>query len=198
MAPYIIGEEDFISLDGQSIKDFTDELVEILDDAGVKVTLDKAFLQDETPRAYNDTMVEAFWEATSQIDQMFKMFRAKMRKETGPIVLWPHHFDLAMLWFSGRLVPDQDPDDPEYSDEQMNFGFATGDDYVKDPYFYITAYPMPDGLLETELPDGAYWMTDGLTAAILPYAELTTRDDPFGLVDDFLTSVYAAGSAKMK
>jgi len=192
------GEEDFISLDGQSIKDFTDELVEILGDVGVSIKLNKKIFRDETLRTYNDTAVEAFWNAFSKIDHMFKAFRATLREETGPVVLWPHHFDLAMLWFSGRLVPDQDPNDPEYADEQMNFGFATGDEYVKNPYFYITAYPMPEGLLDTPLPEGAYWLTDGLTAAILPYATLTTADDPFALVANFLSTVQTAGSAKMK
>lgn len=29
-------------------------------------------------------------------------------------------------WFSGRLVPGQDPANAEFADEQMNFGFSTG------------------------------------------------------------------------
>ena len=43
-----------------------------------------------------------------------------------PVVLWPHHFGLAVLWFSGHPAPDQDPANAEYADEQMNFGFSTG------------------------------------------------------------------------
>ena len=32
----------------------------------------------------------------------------------------------------------------------MNFGFTFGDENIPQPYFYVTAYPMPDGLPGTE------------------------------------------------
>ena len=193
-----IGEEDFISLDGQSIKDFSDELIEILGDVGVPVTIKPEYGEDDRHRTYNDTAVESFWEAFSQIDQVYKVFKGTLRQETSPVQLWPHHFDLAVVWFSGRLIPGQDPNDAEHSDEQMNFGFSTGDEYIPDPYFYITAYPMPDSLLGTPLPEGAYWMSNQLTAAILPYAALTTSDDPEALLNSYLETVHAAGSSLMK
>ena len=71
-------------------------------------------------------------------------FRAGIREETSPIQLWPHHFDLAMLWLPGGKIPGQDPDNEEYADKQMNFGFAFGDDLVPEAYFYATAYPSPE------------------------------------------------------
>ena len=193
-----IGEEDFISLDGQSVKDFSDELVEILSDVGAEITIKPEFLADDKSRVYNDTAVESFWEALSQIDQMFKAFKAGFRGESSPVQLWPHHFDLAVVWFSGRLIPDQDPTNADYADEQMGFGFSTGDDYIADPYFYITAYPWPDGLIGSPLPAEAYWMTDGLTAAILPYAAPTESDDPYGLVASYLDAAFSAGSNLMQ
>jgi hypothetical protein len=86
--------------------------------------------------------------------------------------------DLSMNWFSGRRVPGVDPDDAENADEQLNFGFVTGDQSVSDAYFYITAYPAPDGWPDLSLPAGAYWHTEGWTGAVLPYAAVAASDRP--------------------
>ena len=86
------------------------------------------------------------WTLPSAIPPRFSSSAAGLR-------CWPHHFDLAVVWFSGRKVPGQDPNDPEYSNEQMNFGFSTGDSGTPEPYFYATAYPAPDGWMENDLPD---------------------------------------------
>ena len=49
-----------------------------------------------------------------------------------------------------RKIPGQDPADEESSDKQMNFGFTFGDEGIPEPYFYITAYPLPDAASRTD------------------------------------------------
>ena len=44
------------------------------------------------------------------VSAALEFFRAGIREETSPIQLWPHHFDLSMLWLPGPKIPDQDPD----------------------------------------------------------------------------------------
>jgi hypothetical protein len=88
--------------------------------------------------------------------------------------------------------------DEENADEQMNFGFAPGDDAVPEPYFYVTAYPMPDSLVDSALPDGATWHTDSFTGALLTYAEVLDAPDPAEKVLDFLRSVQQAGASLMQ
>jgi hypothetical protein len=117
---------------------------------------------------------------------------------TGPVQLWPHHFDLAMVWFSGRTVPGVDTADEETAEEQMNFGFSTGDDGISDPYFYITAYPLPAELVKTPLPPNAVWHTHGWSGAIMPYAALVEADRPEEILLGFLKQVQAAGARLMK
>ena len=68
-------------------------------------------------------------------------FKSSLKEETGSINLWPDHFDLAMLWFSGSKIDGEDPDDLEHAMEQINFGFSTGDNSIKEAYYYITSYP---------------------------------------------------------
>lgn len=192
------GETAVISLAGQSAAAFCAETMAVLHSWGIDPAIDQGRFADETAGVYEETAVAAFWQAFSQIDAVFKTFKAGLRQETSPVQLWPHHFDLAVLWLSGRLVPDQDPDDPEYADEQMNFGFVTGDGSIAEPYFYVTAYPAPNGLTQTGLPNNAYWHTTGWTGAILPYAALVGDDNPQETLLTFLRAVHQAGARLMQ
>lgn len=191
------GDVDVISMEGQSAREFGEEAIEILDAFGIEVPLEKNYYDDESERVYDDLHVEAYWSALAKIDQVFKRFAKGLRQPTGPVQFFPHHFDHAVLWFSGRLVPGQDPDNEEYSDEQMNFGFSTGDESISDPYFYATAYPLPDGLTGVELPPPAYWHTTGFTGAILPYAALVDAPNPNELLLNYLEAVQKEGRERM-
>jgi hypothetical protein len=114
------------------------------------------------------------------------------------VQLWPHHFDLALLWFSGRLVPGQEAADEESADEQMNFGFSTGDEGIANPYFYATAYPWPEGMAEGVLPAGASWNEQGWRGALLMYDVLVEQENPKEYLLSFLRAAQAAGSGRMK
>jgi hypothetical protein len=186
-----------IPLEGQSPAEFCQQIKAALVAFGLTVPFDDSACNSDTTVVYDKTAVSRYWQALSRIDLIFKQFRHGFREESSPVQLWPHHFDLALLWFSGRLVPDQDPDDPEYADEQMNFGFVTGDDSIADPYFYATAYPTPDAFTDQPLPDGAYWHTADWTGAILPYAMLTQAGSPNDVLLNFLQTTHQAGSRLM-
>jgi hypothetical protein len=125
-------------------------------------------------------------------------FRAGIREETSPIQLWPHHFDLSMLWLPGGRVPDQDPEDEEYADPQMNFGFAFGDQAIEEPYFYVTAYPLPEALPATHLPAGAAWRTEGFNGAVLAYRALLAEADAGACLSMVWSALLAAGRTHMR
>ena len=95
--------------------------------------------------------------------------RSALPAETSPIQLWPHHFDLAMLVLTGRKIPGQDPENEEYSDEQLNFGFVPGDEGISEPYFFITLYEQAGRLAGVPLPHEAYFHTDGWSGIVMPY-----------------------------
>jgi len=124
-------------------------------------------------------------------------FRAGIREETSPIQLWPHHFDLSMLWLPGEKIPGQDPDNEEYSDKQMNFGFTFGDEGIPEPYFYVTAYPLPDGFASLQLPAGSKWQTEGFSGVVLPYRSLIEGSDPTGYLLDLWAGLVSAGREQM-
>ena len=124
-------------------------------------------------------------------------FRAGIREETSPIQLWPHHFDLSMIWLPGEKIPGQDPMNEEYSDKQMNFGFAFGDESIPEPYFYVTAYPTPDEMAAIQLPSGSEWKTDGFSGAVLTYRSLLEASDPSSYLQDVWSRLLAAGQQHM-
>jgi hypothetical protein len=184
-----------MSLRGQSTFDFLQEILEALRTLDITVPLDKSPFQERQRRQYDTTAIEDYWQAASQIDILLKQFKGELREECGPVQLWPHHFDLALRWYSGRLVPDTDPNDPENADEQMAFGFSTGDGGTPEPYFYITMYPWQDALAESALPPGATWHHEGWKGALLPYTVLTKRDAAKEDLLNFWRTVQQAGAA---
>lgn len=155
-------------------------------------------LERQPDTTYDANAAMRFIEVLNRLDMGFKTFKAGLREESSPVQLFPHHMDLAVNWFSGRKVPGVDPDDEESADEQMNFGFVTGDGSIGEAYVYVTAYPAPEGWSDLALIDGAYWFTEGWTGAILPYAELAVSDAPERLLQSFLQGLHAHGRALMR
>jgi hypothetical protein len=192
------GEQWHKPLQGQSAATFCEEGLSALASLGIEPEIDRTLFEDTTPGRYDGEAAQRYFQALTQIDAVLKQFKGELREETSPVQLWPHHIDLAMLWFSGRRVPGIDPADEENADEQMNFGFAPGDDASPHPYFYITAYPLPAGLIDTALPIDATWHTEGFTGAMLRYESLVNADDPAEKLLTFLRTVQQAGASLMK
>ncbi|MFW5941871.1 MAG: DUF5996 family protein [Chloroflexota bacterium] len=187
-----------MSLRGQPPQRFLEEALGALQTLGVEAALHGVELDLAGEGAYDTTAVEDFWHALAQIDALLKQFKGQLREETSPVQFWPHHFDLSLVWFSGNLVPGQDPADPEYADEQMAFGFSTGDEGTPEPYFYVTAYPWRDELLQAPLPAGARWHTEGWKGALLPYEAIVGSDDAGDYLLSYWQAAQRAGAALMQ
>lgn len=194
------GEQWQRPLRGEPSSVFWNRLLSILADLdihpGVPAQLTKPLL-DDAPRVYNPAHIEPYWRALSQVDLLLKQFQAELRAETSQVQFWAHHFDLAMMWFSGRRVPGVDPANEEQADEQMNFGFSPGDAGIPQPYFYVTGYPLPEGWLDSPLPPPAQWHREGWNGAVLLYQELIQAPDPAVTLLEFWRTARRAGAAAM-
>jgi Family of unknown function (DUF5996) len=89
---------------------------------------------------------------------------------TSPILLYPHHFDLALTWF------------PHDDERQAGIGFSTGDATIREPYIYLTMYPHQPDFKKVTLPAEAYWQATGFEGAVLTYAALCNSPDPAELL----------------
>ena len=176
------GEAHSELLRGQPVYQLVDVISDFLVSTGISENpADHFNLGVESTRdfnGYSDEQANLIGRAFSDVAATMFRFRASFREESSPIQIWPHHFDMSMLWLSGDKIPGQDPDNEEYADKQMNFGFVLGDDSIAEPYFYITAYPLPDNLPNVVLSPGAVWQTTPFAGAVLRYASLTDTDAP--------------------
>lgn len=192
------GERWQTALAGQSVKEFGDTTLAALAKMGITVDLDRGLFEDETPGVFDAEAAKTYCQALTSIDRVLKQFKAELPGETSPVQLWPHHFDLAMLWLSGRKVPGVDPADEENADEQMNFGFSTGDEGMPEPYFYATAYPWQDNIVKAPLPGDAIWHTQSWKGGLLMYDTLVEADHPEEALLAYLRAVQQAGSNLMR
>ena len=186
-------------LNGQSAADLAQVIDGFLADGGIDTD---RVSTPETPSGdgfagYSVQHSQILGLTLAAISAAMAEFRAGIREETSPIQVWPHHFDLSMLWLPGAKIEGQDPDNEEYSDQQMNFGFAFGDDGIPEPYFYVTAYPLPDAFPDLKLPTGTRWQTEGFSGAVLLYETLLQSSDPYGYLLNLWKELLAAGRAEM-
>jgi hypothetical protein len=187
-----------LPLAGQSAAGLSSGISVMLAANGIELETDLlAAFDGEEILPYDIEAITRFRQVINWVDAAFKAFKGGLREETSPVQIFPHHMDVSMTWFSGRLVPDVDPTDEENADEQMNFGFVTGDSSIPDAYFYVTAYPVPDNWTDLSLPEGAYWHTEGWTGAVLPFAAVVATSNQFELLIDYLSCLQAHGAKLM-
>jgi hypothetical protein len=186
-------------LNGQSAADFAQVIDDFLLDSGI----DSGNVPAGEPRSgdrfvgYSADHANSLGQVLTAVNVAMAEFRAGIKEETSPIQLWPHHFDLSMLWLPGEKIEGQDPDNEEYSDKQMNFGFTFGDEGTPEPYFYVTAYPLPDKFPSLKLPAGTEWQTEGFSGVVLLYETLIKSSDPHGYLLDLWAGLLLAGRDQM-
>ena len=192
------GDSRPIPLENQSAAALGRQTLELLGKLGIRPELNNVIPSDaKQDNNYDPKAAERFWQALFRIDAIFKRFKQHLIPVTSPVQLWPHHFDIAMVWFTGELVPGVDLNDEEAAEKQMNFGFSTGDETIPDPYFYITAYPLPKKLVDTDLVPDARWHTQNWQGAILPYQALIKSGNPAEKLLQFLEKTHLAGQRLM-
>ncbi len=176
------GEVHSELLKGQPMYQLMDVIRDFLRATGIKRDLsDHDYPDPENTRQfdkYSEEQANLIGRVFSSVAATMRRFRAEISEESSPVQIWPHHFDLSMLWLPGEKVPDQDPKNEEYADKQMNFGFVFGDDSIPEPYFYVTAYPLPEALSQVALPAGTNWQSIPFQGAVLRYESLTGIDEP--------------------
>lgn len=186
-----------ILLTGQSLSALCDEACSLLNDLGVTPKIDKSKFMDGKRGLYNPGHVLKYWKALKKVNSALNKFRDELDKERSPVQLWPHHFDISMSWFSGRLVPGKNPDDAESSKEQIMFGFSTGDETIPDAYFYILPYPLPKEFPNFELPANAKWNTEGFTGGLMMYDSIVKAENPEEKLLNYFRTFQRAGSDLM-
>ena len=173
----IYGEEGITSvmLASEEVKEFAENIKEQVKNQNVVIN-EEIFNEIRGIKGYNKEAASKLFQVIKVIDLTLKEFKGNTLAETSSVQFWPHHFDIAMLWFSGKLISGQDSANWDNSREQMNFGFSSGDGGIPEPYFYVTSYPFPDEVFEMEFSNNAYWHKEGWKGAVLKYGNITGKD----------------------
>jgi hypothetical protein len=195
------GRELSQALTGQAARGVAESVRDFLGENGIAARSMPALREDAAQTqvhadyaAEHARIIGRVWRA---VFTTLESLRNETREETSPLQLWPHHFDISMLCLPGEQIPGQDPANEEDSDKQMNLGFTLGDEGIPEPYFYVTAYPLPDALPDTLLPEGSYWHTSSFTGAALLYKTLLQQDDPSTYLLEFWRTMLRAGRKHM-
>lgn len=195
------GNENNIDLLGQPAVQVASFIVEALnassiDDAGIQKIATAEHSTVSYPDYRKDSAAQ-LGDLLAKVSAELETFRAGIREESSPVQLWPHHFDLSMIWLPGELIDGQDTNNEEYADKQMNFGFSLGDDANPEPYFYVSAYPASDALAATALPAGSAWSSSGFNGVVLRYGDLVAVDNPSAYLQGLWSLMISAGRKHM-
>jgi len=84
-------------------------------------------------------------------------------ENASPLVVWPHHFDMAtLITLSGEGE----------SATTIGVGLSPGDGSYAEPYWYVSPWPTPETEDRPALEGGGNWHTEGFTAAVLPASRM--------------------------
>lgn len=164
----IFEDKEFtVEFENKDTNSIIDNLNKIFEEISILDKLGNLQVDENHRLSTNIEDLRSLWKILKMIYFHFLKFKSPILKETSNVNFWPHHFDIAMLLFSGRIISGQDPSNWSFSREQMNFGFLFGDELIPVPYFYVTIYPFDKMIIRKELSNGAYWYTKEWSGAVL-------------------------------
>lgn len=197
-----------IDLEPMAVADFYDLFMRMCSDAGYPVRIRPIpdelpdpipFEQDRQHASYDAPAVERFHTVLSQVDRVFRDFRAGFVGKSSPSHFFWGAMDLAVTRFNGQPAPARDPKEPRfmreaYSHAVISHGFWPGNEQQHpDAAFYAYAVPEPPGYKDAIVqPAAASYVPLG--EFLLPYAAVRDAEDPDRAILDFMSSTYDAAA----
>lgn len=183
--------------EGLSATAFGDGILGALAAWGIQADYERARFENDEPRSYNPDHAGRYLEAIVSVDRALKAFKATIDGETGPVQLWPHHFDLAFEWFGTKTIPYEEHGKTEHYPSQINFGFSPGGGSHPRPYFYANPWPFDEAFRSTQLPSGARWFTEGWQGSLLPYASIAGEPEAERRLSDYFRAVFETAAPSL-
>jgi hypothetical protein len=155
-----------IALTGQSLNALCDETCSLLIDIGVKPPLERPSFLDGSRGQFDSTAVKAYWKAVSTTNRVLKKIKSELGKVAGPIQLRVDNLTLSLTWYCKAVFGN-------YSVEQIEFGFSTGNDLFEEAFFFIATFPDEQALKKIISDKKIYSLTKDNSKLILPYSEVS-------------------------
>jgi len=184
------GKYASIGVNGKSQAELAEELGNLLEsEFGIKADVPGDIFRTDKVIDIDTRASQEFLVQFLNFSELLRDFWKRIAPYDGvksQVCLWPHHFDNAFKWFSGKKIDDED--------EFMGIGVSNGDEFYELPYVYMTFYPPLRKTNTLVVPDGAYLHDEGWTGLMLPYEALMEKKDEESqkqLIDNFFDEGFA-------
>jgi uncharacterized protein DUF5996 len=185
----VSGKYTSFTLNGKTLQAVCEELSAVLkNDFGVNEVIDSSVLDYVNEIHLDEQNAKDFLTQIVNFHTLLNSFKKRITSGiSSQICLWPHHFDNAFKWFSGKKIDEED--------EYMGIGISNGDETYTLPYIYVTFYPPLRKTNTLNIPEGAVLHDYGWTGIVLPYesiSEWKTIDKQAELINSFFDGSFAA------
>jgi len=156
------------------------------------------FEEDTIHGAYDAGAIERFQHLLSQVDRVFKRFRAGFVGKSSPVHFFWGGFDMAVTRFSGKAAPPREGPAfmvEAYSHAVISHGFWPGNQQFPQTVFYAYAVPEPDGFKQVRVAPEAAFYHQELGEFMLPYEAARSASDPEQAILDFMNTTYDQAAA---
>lgn len=165
-----------IAVTGKSLNELCEEMLGALkNDFGVNVNLTADEFDSQRKIEIEETAAQEFLLQFVNFSELLTTFHKKIAFNDGvktQVCLWPHNFDNAFKWFSGRKIDE--------IDEFMGIGVSNGDEMYELPYIYMTISPALRKMNTLEVPEGAHLHDTEWSGLILPYEAVIEKNSAEG------------------
>lgn len=180
----------FSMREGRTASEMGDALIAAVAGLGLEGEYARDKFAGDDPRPYDADVAAAYFAVLTDVEWTLAVHRASLAGNAGPLQVWPHGFDISFEWFGTRVETYEENGETVTAPAQLNLGF-----YPKgDAYFYSNPWPFDPALLDTELPPGASWHTEGWQGTMLPYAEVAGRPDAAERTLEYARAVFTAAA----
>lgn len=200
------GSSERFKLAPMSVAEFVQHLFEILQKAGVDVSINLIpreianpipFDQDQERHPFEAAMTQSWWRILLSTQRVMRVFRGGYQGKTQPIGLMWGTLDIRDAFFSGKPTTTA-----PYADyirrnamnaELIEMGWWAGTAAYPRPAFYSFTYPQPTGIEGAGVsPPGARW-DPAMSEFILDYDDLRSSKNPDGDLLSFFSTSFHAG-----
>ena len=171
------GDDFMIDARGYNQKSLMQAVLDEFSERDIQLEPSMKHITNESPFAVDMSIAQDYVKVLDIVYTALARFRAKLSGGMTPIVIWPHHFDVAFIWFATKGMD-------EHKDPQLAIGFAPFSDGINRPYFYAYAWSQDTGYVEVELDPPAQAITEGYTGLYSEYDTLRTEANFNSVIED--------------
>ena len=183
------GTTDSFTLDatGYNQKSLMQALLDKFAKLGIHIEPSMKHITHGTPFDVDKSLTRDYAKVCDTIYTALARFRAKLSGGMSPIVIWPHHFDMAFMWFASENMD-------EHTAPHLAIGFAPFSDGVNRPYFYAYGWSKETDYVQVKTEPPAQAITTPYTGLYAEYDTLYKEAEFNRVIEEMLLDYHHKAS----